>query len=129
MRSFVGNKSCKMRIWLATDTNTKEIVGVHIGSRDRDGSRGLWNPLPGVYRQCAVCCTDFRSAHEDIFPSGRHRQVSEDSGKTDSIERFNCTMRQRISRLVRKTLSFSKKIENHVGAIWYFIHYYNASPA
>ncbi|HEY9821092.1 MAG TPA: IS1 family transposase, partial [Candidatus Sericytochromatia bacterium] len=42
-------------------------------------------------------------------------------------ERFNCTLRQRISRLVRKTLSFSKKLDNHLGAIWYFIHHYNAS--
>jgi hypothetical protein len=24
-------------------------------------------------------------------------------------------------------LSFSKKVDNHVGAIWYFIHHYNAS--
>jgi len=30
------------------------------------------------------------------------------------IERFNCTLRQRVSRLVRKTLSFSKKLENHI---------------
>ena len=41
--------------------------------------------------------------------------------------RFNCTMRQRIARLVRKTLSFSKKLENHIGAIWLFIHHYNKS--
>jgi len=129
MWSFVGNKGCKMWIWLATDTETKEIVGVHIGSRDSDGARELWNSLPGVYRQCAVCYTDFWSAYENVFPSGRHRQVSKDSGKTNNIERFNCTMRQRVSRLVRKTLSFSKKIENHVGAIWYFIHHYNASLA
>jgi hypothetical protein len=27
--------------------------------------------------------------------------------------------------LVRKTLSFSKKLENHIGAIWMFIHDYN----
>jgi hypothetical protein len=26
---------------------------------------------------------------------------------------------------VRKTISFSKKIENPIGAIWYFIHQYN----
>ncbi|NEP53742.1 MAG: IS1 family transposase, partial [Moorea sp. SIO3C2] len=26
---------------------------------------------------------------------------------------------------VRKTLSFSKKLENHLGAIWNFIHHYN----
>ena len=43
------------------------------------------------------------------------------------IERFNNTLRQRISRLVRKTLSFSKKQTHHVAAIWNFIHYYNAS--
>ncbi|HEY7315540.1 MAG TPA: IS1 family transposase, partial [Gemmataceae bacterium] len=35
------------------------------------------------------------------------------------------TLRQRCARLVRKTLSFSRKMENHVGALWYFIRYYN----
>ncbi|NEP85266.1 MAG: IS1 family transposase, partial [Okeania sp. SIO3B3] len=44
-------------------------------------------------------------------------------------ERFNCTMRQRVSGLVRKALSFSKKIENHIGAIWNFVHHYNSSLA
>jgi len=37
--------------------------------------------------------------------------------------------RQRISRLVRSSLSFSKKLDNHVGAIWYFIHNYNLQLA
>nr|MBW4422817.1 IS1 family transposase [Myxacorys californica WJT36-NPBG1] len=36
-------------------------------------------------------------------------------------------LRQRVSRLVRKTLSFSKLLENHIGAIWYFVHAYNKS--
>jgi hypothetical protein len=36
---------------------------------------------------------------------------------------------RRMSRLVRKTLSFSKKRENHIGAIWSFVHHYNASLA
>ncbi|MFN9670271.1 MAG: IS1 family transposase, partial [Pseudanabaena sp.] len=31
------------------------------------------------------------------------------------------------SRLVRKTLSLSKKLENHIGAIWFFTHHYNSS--
>jgi len=26
----------------------------------------------------------------------------------------------------RQTLSFSKKLNNHIGAIWYFVHGYNA---
>jgi hypothetical protein len=35
---------------------------------------------------------------------------------------FNCTLRQRISRLVRATMAFSKtQLANHIGAIKYFI--------
>ncbi|HTL89047.1 MAG TPA: IS1 family transposase, partial [Leptolyngbya sp.] len=55
-----------------------------------------------------------------------HRAVGKETGKTSYIERFNNTLRQRVSRLVRKTLSFSKSLENHIGAIC-FIHYYNKS--
>ena len=55
------------------------------------------------------------------------KQLEKKLVKQRYIERFNNTLRQRISRLVRKTLSFSKKLENHVGAIWYFVHYYNSS--
>jgi hypothetical protein len=42
-----------------------------------------------------------------------------------AISQLVKTLRQRVSRIVRKTLSFSKKLENHIGAIWYFIHHYN----
>ncbi|TRU29244.1 MAG: IS1 family transposase, partial [Microcystis aeruginosa Ma_SC_T_19800800_S464] len=38
-----------------------------------------------------------------------------ETGQTNHIERLNNTFRQRISRLVRESLSFSKKMENHVG--------------
>lgn len=129
MWSFVLSKNNKQWIWLALDITTGEIVGVYIGSRDKKGAQGLWDSLPPVYRQCAVCYTDFWDAYKSVFPTKRHKAVGKESGKTNRIERFNCTMRQRISRLVRKTLSFSKKIENHIGAIWYFIHHYNASLA
>jgi len=47
-----------------------------------------------------------------------HKSVAKGTGLTKRIERFNCTMKQQISRLVRSTLSFSKKLSNHVGAIW-----------
>jgi hypothetical protein len=45
--------------------------------------------------------------------------------KTNHLERFNNTLRQRVSRLVRNTLAFSKKLALHVGAIRSFICYYN----
>lgn len=53
------------------------------------------------------------------IPSGK------ESGKTGYIERFNRTIRQRCAGLVRKTLSFSKKIENHIEMIKIFICEYN----
>jgi IS1 family transposase len=62
-----------------------------------------------------------------VFPKKRHRAVGKETGQTNYIERFNNTRRQRISRLTRKTLSFSKKLSNHRGAIWYFIQSYNAN--
>ena len=127
MWSFVGNKDNKQWIWLAIDRDTREIIGAHVGNRGREGAQALWASLPPVYRQCAVCYTDFWEAYETVIPVKRHKAVGKETGLTNHIERFNNTMRQRVSRLVRKTLSFSKKIENHIGAIWLFIHHYNAS--
>lgn len=127
MWSFVGNKDNKQWIWLAIDRDTREIIGVHVGDRSRVGAQALWNSMPPVYRQCAVCFTDFWEAYETVIPVKRHKAVGKETGLTNHIERFNNTMRQRISRLVRDSLSFSKKIENHIGAILNFIHHYNAS--
>jgi insertion element IS1 protein InsB len=73
-----------------------------------------------------VSYTDFWEAYEAIFPAKRHLPVGQETGKTSHIERFNCPLRQRVSRLVRKTLSFSKKLKNPIGAIGYFVRYYNA---
>ena len=102
--SFVDCRQNKQWVWLAMDRETREIIGVYIGERSAEGARQLWNSLPPVYRQCAVCHTDFWQAYACIFPSKRHQPVGKDSGKTNHIERFNNTLRQRVSRLVRKTL-------------------------
>ena len=125
--SFVDDKGNEQWVWLAIDVQTREIVGCHMGDRSGASAKALWASLPAVYRQCAVCYTDFWSAYPVALPSKRHRAVGKETGKTSYIERFNNTLRQRVSRLVRKTLSFSRKLANHLGAIWNFIHHYNAS--
>lgn len=125
--SYVQNKENQKWVWLALDLETREIVGFYVGDRSQKSAEKLWESLPPVYRQCAVCYTDFWQAYECVFPTTRHKPVSKNSGKTSHIERFNNTLRQRVSRLVRKTLSFSKKLDNHVGALLYFIHDYNES--
>jgi len=123
--AYVSSKDNKYWIWLAIDTETGEIVGVYIGTRGRESAKKLWDSLPSEYRQCAVIYTDFWEAYVGVLPSKRHRRAAKNSGKTSHIERFNNTLRQRISRLVRKTLSFSKKLENLIGAVLLFIHHHN----
>jgi len=100
-------------------------VGCYIGDRSGNSAMALWESLPGVYRQCAVIYTDYWAAYMTALPSKRHFAVAKESGLTSYIERFNNTLRQRVSRLVRKTLSFSKNLDNHIGTIWNFIHHYN----
>jgi len=60
-----------------------------------------------------------------VIPAARHKAITKHARKTNHIERFNNTLRQRVSRLVRSTLAVSKKLENHIGAIRYFICHYN----
>jgi insertion element IS1 protein InsB len=123
--SFVDDKGNKQWVWLALDVITREIVGCYIGDRSADSALALWQSMPAVYRQCAVIYTDHWEAYKAVLPSNRHHSVGKETGLTSYIERFNNTLRQRVSRLVRKTLSFSKKLDNHIAAIWNFIHHYN----
>jgi IS1 family transposase len=119
------HKGNKQWVWLALDVMTREIVGCHIGDRSEDSALALWQSLPAVYRQCAMLYTDYWDAYQAVLPSKRHCAVGKETGLTSYIERFNNTLRQRVSRLVRKTLSFSKNLANHIAAIWNFIHHYN----
>jgi IS1 family transposase len=125
MWSFVGKKDNKQWIWIALDAQTRQIIAFHVGDRSRDSAKELWRKIPDIYKQHATFYTDKWDAYVGIIPYKQHQIVNKQSGKTSYIERFNCTMRQRISRLVRKALSFSKKLENHIGAIKYFICHYN----
>ena len=108
------------------DRQSREIVGCYVGSRGKEGAIGLWMSLPVCYLN-AKTYTDIWDAYNAIFYADKLVQCEKGSGKTNHIERFNNTLRQRCSRLVRKTLSFSKKLHNHIWAIWLFIHHYNSS--
>jgi len=127
MWSFVGRKRNKQWVWIALDADSREVVALVVGDRSQATAQTLWDALPQAYQDGAICYTDEWEAYAAVIPPDQHRPVKKDSGKTNYLERFNCTLRQRVSRLVRKTLSFSKKLTNHIGAIWYFVHYYNAS--
>jgi insertion element IS1 protein InsB len=67
--------------------------------------------------------------YEGVIPAAQHKAITKLARKTNHVERFNNTLRQRVSRLVRETLSFSKKLANHIGVIKYFICHYNLTRA
>ncbi len=125
MWSFVGSKENKQWIWIAMDTATRQVIAFYIGDRSRRSARKLWRRIPAVYREQAIFYTDAWAAYKEVIPAAQHQVCAKSTGHTNMIERFNCTLRQRVSRLVRNALSFSKKLENHIGAIKYFICHYN----
>ncbi len=129
MCSFTGNKKNNYWIWLGIDVKTKEITGIHIGRRSRKDAKKFWNSFPPLYRQDIVIYTNLLKSYVSVLPSKRHCPQEKHTGKTNHIEHFNNTVRQRVSRLVRKTLSFSKNMENHAGAVWNFVNHYNVSIA
>jgi IS1 family transposase len=64
-----------------------------------------------------------------VIPAAQPRAISKKARKTNHIERFYNTLRQRVSRLVRSALLFSKNLDNRIGAIQYFICHYNLTRA
>ena len=122
--SFVGSKSNDQWLWLAMHSKTRQIIAFHVGKRNKASGEALMAKIPSDLKK-AKFFTDRFSTYYEVIPWQQHKPVSKESGKTSYIERFNCTIRQRCARLVRKTLSFTKKLENHIGLIKMFICDYN----
>ncbi len=95
-----------------------------IGGRGEATCKLLWNAVPESYKQ-GVCYTDFWRAYQAVIPETQHQAVGKDSGLTNHVERFNNTLRQRLSRFVRKTLSFSKSDTMHLICLHLFLVRYN----
>ena len=129
MWSFVKQRTNKQWIWIAMDKQTRQIIAFHVGDRSHDRAQQLWANLPAVYRERAMFYTDQYEVYKGVIPAAQHKAIPKKARKTNHIERFNNTLRQRVSRLVRDTLAFSKKLANHIGAIKYFICHHNLTRA
>jgi insertion element IS1 protein InsB len=129
MWSFVGKRANKPWIWMAMDAQTRQVIAFHVGDCRRESAQELWAKIPVAYREQARFHTDQYEAYKGVIPAERHQAITKQARKTNYIERFHNTLRQRLARLVRETLSFSKKLANHMGAIRYFICHYNLTRA
>jgi insertion element IS1 protein InsB len=111
--SFVGSKTNPWWVWVAFDLDTRRVVAMVLGDRSEATAKCLWEALPEAYLAAV--------------PPERHAAGDKGDGITCHVERFWWTCRRRCARVVRKTLSFSKCLLNHVGALWYFVRHYNES--
>jgi len=125
MWSFVQKKANKQWMWIAMDATTRQIIAFHVGDRSGEGGKALWANIPLVCREQAKFYTDQYVIYQVGVPAAQHQAITKQARKTNHIERFNNTLRPRVSRLVRETLSFSKTLANHIGAIKYCICHYN----
>lgn len=124
--SYVWSKEHQSWLWVALCRRTRQVVSFVIGTRTDNLCKKLWNKIPETYKQC-TSYSDFHASYERVIKTGRHHSVGKETGETAHIERWNNTLRQRIGRFVRKTLSFSKKTSYHHMTTKLFVCTYNFS--
>ena len=122
--SFVLKKTNKAWIWIALCRKTRQVVAYAIGDRSEATCHRLWRAIPKDYRQ-GTCYSDFWAAYAAVIPEEQHEAVGKETGETAHVERWNNSLRQRLARFVRKTLSFSKSFIMHRICLRLFLHRYN----
>ena len=121
--SFVRFRKNKRWIWTVMCRRTRQIIAFAIEDRSVKTCKKLWKRIPVPYRGCHSF-SDFWDAYEKVFPEETHRSVGKDCGETNHMERWNCTLRQRVARFVRKTLSYSKaEYMHHIVTRWFIVEY------
>ena len=88
----------------------------------------LWEAIPDNYR-AGHCFTDFWATYQAVIPEAQHTAVGKETGETAHVERWNNTLRQRLARFVRMTLSFSKSVGMHEACLLLFLYRYNLDRA
>lgn len=126
--SFVGSKKQAVWLWIALCRRTRQVVAWHWGDRSATTCHALWHKIPAPYKS-AFCYSDLWEAYQKVVPGDQHQACGKEEGETDHVERFNLTLRQRIGRLTRKTLSFSKSVLMHLIVFRLFLVRYNKHKA
>ena len=126
--SFVFKKAHDFWIWIALCRKIRQVVAYAVGDRSKKTCLRLWEAIPSVYRR-GHCFTDFWATYVAVIPEEQHTAVGKETGKTAHVERWNNTLRQRLARFVRMTLSFSKSVVMHEACLLLFLHRYNLDQA
>jgi insertion element IS1 protein InsB len=126
--SFVLKKTNDSWIWIALCRHTRQVVAYAVGDRRKKTCQRLWEAIPEGYRH-GQCFMDFWAAYPAVLPGEQHFAVGKETGETAHVERWTNTLRQRLARFVRMTLSFSKSATMHETCLLLFLHRYNRERA
>jgi IS1 family transposase len=94
-------------VWIALCRKTRQVIAYVLGDRSKRTCQKLWESIPSAYCK-RHCFTDFWAAYSAIIPDEQHTAVGKETGETTNVKCWNTTLRQRLARFVRMTLSFSK---------------------
>ena len=121
--SFVQSKSKRVWIWIALCRQTKQVIAYHLGDRTKKSFQDFYHKFPADYAGCKSHSDGLE--HYKNISKYWHTCSKKKGGRTSQVEAFNTILRQRLSRLVRKTCAFSKSFEMHENIIRWFIQEYN----
>jgi insertion element IS1 protein InsB len=121
--TYVRYKENIIRIWIAIGRNNKQILSFFIGDGTMESCKRFWRKLPTEYLK-QKSFSDFWNSYNCI-PTDTHSKVGKETGETAHIERLNNTIRQTFSRMVRKTLSYSKVVSMLSLHFKYWAFHYN----
>jgi insertion element IS1 protein InsB len=122
--SFVLKKANQVWVWIALCRKTRQVVAYALGDQSKQTCQRLWEAIPLAYRE-GHCFTDFWAAYQAVIPDEQHTAVGKEAGETAHVERWNNTLRHRLARFVRMTVSFSKSVVMHEACLLLFLHRYN----
>ncbi len=121
--SFVQSKAQRVWIWIALCRRTRQVVAYHLGGRTKEDFERFYRKIPIDYANC-LSTSDGFEVYKSLKVCG-HSMGKKKQGRTSQVEAFNTVLRQRLSRLVRKTCAFSKSLEMHETVLRWFIQQRN----
>ena len=126
--TFVRSKDNPRWVWLVVSFLSRQIVSVAVGDRGLGTAERLWAGVPRQYRRKRVY-TDGYVVYPELLGAWQHRPSPKGGGRTNTVERINLTLRQRLAFLVRRTLAFAKREDRLLQRLLLFVHRYNRECA
>lgn len=103
--TYVGNKKNRVCVAYSLNVDTKEVVGIVVGKRNKTNLMRVISTL--LLANSKQITTDKLNIYKELIPKEIH---STKNRGINHIERQNLTLRTHLKRLNRKTICYSKSL-------------------